>query len=90
MNSSSNAGTVTTIEFQDDGGVSGQGRQGRRWHIMEERSGWRLSFRDPGDDRATNAGIFGTLAAAQQEADGAGARLSVPRRRLAADGPRQR
>lgn len=67
---SSSDGRTTTIEFRnDDGGFSGVGRQGRRWHVLEERSGWRLSFRDPGDVRATNAGVFGTLAAAQLEAD---------------------
>lgn len=54
-----------------DGGFSGEGQQGRRWHIFEERSGWRLSFRDPGDVVSTNAGVFGSLAAAQREANGA-------------------
>lgn len=69
MDSSSDARTTTAIDFQDeDGGISGEGRRGRRWHILEERSGWRLSFRDPGDVRPTNAGVFGTLSAAQQEA----------------------
>ena len=75
MDSSSDERTLGPIEFRDhDGGVSGVGRQGRLWHILEERSGWRLSFRDPGDTRATNAGVFGTLAAAQQEADRTSAR----------------
>lgn len=75
MNSSSEAPAASTIDFcQDGGGVSGEGRQGRHWHILEERSGWRLSFRDPGDALATNAGVFGSLAAAQQEANGAGPR----------------
>jgi len=59
-----------TIEFRTDGGgISGEGPRGRRWHILEERSGWRLSFRDPGDTRPTNAGLFGSLSAAQHEAD---------------------
>lgn len=69
MESSTNGSPATTIDFQDDdGGVSGEDEQGRRWHVLEERSGWRLSFRDPGDAVATNAGVFGSLAAAQQEA----------------------
>jgi len=70
MDSSSDGRPASAIDFSDDeGGISGEGRQGRRWHILEERSGWRLSFRDPGDTRATNAGVFGTLVAAQREAD---------------------
>lgn len=72
MDSSSHGRTVTIIDFRDDGvGISGEDRQGRLWHILKERCGWRLSFRDPGDTRATNAGLFGSVAAAQQEADGA-------------------
>jgi hypothetical protein len=72
MDSSLDTGSATTIDFQDDNGaLSGHDQQGRRWHILEERSGWRLSFRDPGDARSTNAGVFGSLAAARQEADGA-------------------
>lgn len=69
MDGSPHGGTTASIAFQDhDGGLSGEGRQGRLWHIVEERSGWRLSFRDPGDARATNAGLFGSVAAAQLEA----------------------
>jgi len=72
MNSSSDDRSATAIDFQDDnGGVSGADLQGRHWHILEERSGWRLSFRDPGDARTTNAGVFGSLSAARHEADGA-------------------
>ena len=75
MDSSSDTRSAATIDFQDDnGGVSGHDQHGRFWHILEERSGWRLSFRDPGDARSTNAGVFGTLAAARLEADGAGGR----------------
>lgn len=75
MDSSTDGRLATTIDFRDDqGGVSGEGRQGRRWHILEERTGWRLSFRDPGDTRATNAGVFGSLVAAQREADRTSAR----------------
>ena len=71
MHSSSDGPSVPDIDFVvDGGGVSGDGEQGRRWHILEERSGWRLSFRDPGDVRTTNAGVFGSLAAAQHEANG--------------------
>lgn len=75
MHSTSDGSAASTIDFHSaGGGFSGQGRQGRYWHILEERSGWRLSFRDPGDDLPTNAGVFGSLAAAQQEANGAGLR----------------
>lgn len=75
MDSSSDRLQATAIEFRsEDAGVTGEGQKGRRWHILEERSGWRLSFRDPGDVRPTNAGVFGTLVAAKQEADGAGRR----------------
>lgn len=59
------------IDFQDDdAGLAGHDGHGRYWRILEERSGWRLSFTDPGDTSATNAGVFGSLAAAQQEALG--------------------
>jgi hypothetical protein len=69
MESSADGRSASAIDFQTDGdGVSGEDRQGRRWHILEERSGWRLSFRDPGDNRSTNAGLFGSMAAAQHEA----------------------
>ena len=75
MDNTSDKESAATIDFQDDnGGVSGLDQQGRHWHILEERSGWRLSFRDPGDNWSTNAGVFGTLAAARLEADGAKAR----------------
>jgi hypothetical protein len=80
MHSSSDGLSVPDIDFVvDGGGVSGEGEQGRRWHILEERSGWRLSFRDPGDARATNAGVFGSLAAAQQEANGIRRRRRLPK-----------
>lgn len=70
MSSSIAGRPASAIDFQTDGdGVSGEDPHGRCWHILEERSGWRLSFRDPGDGRATNAGLFGSLAAAQHEAD---------------------
>lgn len=75
MDSMPDQHSVSIIDFQDDdGGVAGEDRQGRRWRILEERSGWRLSFRDPGDTVATNAGVFGTLEAARHEADGAARR----------------
>ncbi|MFP5253053.1 MAG: hypothetical protein ACLGH4_04585 [Actinomycetes bacterium] len=75
MDSTPDERSVPTIDFvPEDEGVSGEDRRGRRWHILEERSGWRLSFRDPGDTRPTNAGVFGSLAAAQREVEGTGAR----------------
>lgn len=71
MDSTTEDQLSTSIDFQDsEAGVRGQDRHGRSWHILEERSGWRLTFRDPGDSAATNAGVFGTLAAAQIEAGG--------------------
>ena len=80
MHSSTDGPSAPDIEFAvDGGGVSGEGERGRRWHIFEERSGWRLSFRDPGDARATNAGVFGSLAAAQQEANGIRRSRRLPR-----------
>lgn len=70
MSSSINGGPASVIDFQTAGdGVSGEDAHGRRWHILEERSGWRLSFRDPGDGSSTNAGVFGSFAAARHEAD---------------------
>ena len=70
MSSSIDGGPAPVIDFQTAGdGVSGEDPHGRCWHILKERSGWRLSFRDPGDGNATNAGIFGTLAAARHEAN---------------------
>lgn len=68
---SSDEPPVTVIDFtHDNGAVSGLDRQGRQWRVLEERSGWRLSFRDPGDIGDTNAGVFGTMEAALKEADG--------------------
>jgi hypothetical protein len=41
---------------------------GRRWRIWPIRGGWRMEFRDPSDSEPTNAGTFGALRAAQDEA----------------------
>lgn len=71
MKSTADDQLATSIHFRDeDDGLAGHDEHGRYWRILEERTGWRLSFRDPGDDTATNAGVFGSLAAAQAEALG--------------------
>ena len=40
----------------------------RRWRIRPCVTGWRLEFRDPGDVRHTNAGVFSSVQAAMREA----------------------
>ena len=58
-----------SIEFTENQGTfTGTGRLGRRWRISPTRTGWRLEFLDPGDAKATNAGVFGTVEAAQNAA----------------------
>ena len=57
------------IEFEDDDtGVRGTGANGRCWRITRAVAGWRLDFRDPGDDESTYAGMFGTRDGAMDEA----------------------
>ena len=59
-----------TIAFHESKGVyTGTGGVGREWRITQAFTGWRLEFTDPGDDSPTNAGVHGTLAAAQAEAN---------------------
>ena len=62
----------STITFVADGpGYRGTGIGGRSWCITRALTGWRLEFRDPGDDELTYAGIFGSMERAVQEASGA-------------------
>jgi hypothetical protein len=57
------------LDFLRDAGVyTASSESGREWHITEERTGWRLEFRDPGDLVATNAGVHRTVEAAMSEA----------------------
>jgi hypothetical protein len=57
------------ISFASDGsGYRGAGVNGRCWCITRVVTGWRLEFRDPGDDEPTYAGIFGSVERAMQEA----------------------
>lgn len=57
------------IAFAPDGAAyTGTEPGGRSWRITEERTGWRLEFRDEGDRTATNAGVHRTLKAAIAEA----------------------
>lgn len=57
------------IEFKEKSGVyTGRSEDGRTWRITEERTGWRLEFRDAGDAVATNAGVHRTVEAAMAEA----------------------
>lgn len=57
------------ITFKEEGGVyTGRSEDGRTWRISEERTGWRLEFRDTGDAVATNAGVHRTAEAAMAEA----------------------
>lgn len=57
------------IDFHNyDGTYSGLGAGARMWRITSTLTGWRLEFRDPGDETATGAGVHRTLAAAQKEA----------------------
>jgi hypothetical protein len=49
-------------------GYWGTGARGRRWHISKVVTGWRLDFRDPGDEAFTYAGIHATVELAKREA----------------------
>jgi hypothetical protein len=62
--------TGTGVAFEDDGsGYRGTGLNGRCWRIQRAVTGWRLEFRDPGDDEPTYAGMFGSAERAMQEAN---------------------
>jgi len=57
------------VVFQEYNGVYvGIGDHGRRWHVVQTLSGWRLDFRDAGDPTTTYAGTHGSLEAAMHEA----------------------
>lgn len=58
---------VAFVECND--GFWGNGARQRRWHITKAVTGWRLEFRDPGDDAPTFAGIHATLEGAMREAE---------------------
>jgi len=69
------------IDFQDRGGfLVGAGASGRRWRITRVLTGWRLEFIDSGDSSPTNAGVHGSVAAAQAEANVPMARRFATRR----------
>lgn len=57
------------VVFQEyDGAMVGIGEHGRRWRVIETRTGWRLEFRDAGDAEATYAGTHRSLESAMAEA----------------------
>lgn len=59
-----------SIEFLECfGSYTGTGPHGRIWQISPTRTGWRLGFRDPGDVKYTNAGVFISVEAARAAAD---------------------
>jgi hypothetical protein len=62
--------TADAIEFRNDehGTYSGVSEGDRQWRILPIVTGWRLEFRDPGDQEATYAGSHRTLHAARSEA----------------------
>jgi hypothetical protein len=61
---------ANTVEFRIDeqGTYSGLSDGDRLWRISPIVTGWRLEFRDPGDQVATYAGSHQTLKAARIEA----------------------
>ncbi len=77
-------GGAAWIEFSDRGGnYVGTGHGGRAWRISATSTGWRLDFRDPGDESSTYAGTHPSLWAAQREANWVHqpGRRAVPRQR---------
>lgn len=61
--------SAALLDFEQGNGVyTACSESGREWRIAEERTGWRLEFRDPGDRTATNAGVHRTVEAAMAEA----------------------
>ena len=54
--------------FFHDSVYTGTGLAGRRWRITRAPAGWRLEFRDPGDEAFTYAATHATIFAAQSEA----------------------
>jgi hypothetical protein len=72
------------IEFADrSGSYVGTDRGGRSWRISATSTGWRLDFRDPGDEAPTYAGTHASLWAAQREANWVHqpGRRAIPRQR---------
>lgn len=60
-----------SVDFteHDDGTMVGTGGRGRQWRVLKTVSGWRLEFRDEGDDVATYAGTHRSLESAMSQAD---------------------
>lgn len=65
---SSSDSTDGVVFSNHEGVYSGLGVNGRRWRITPTLTGWRLEFRDPGDEDPTYAGTHATVAQAQREA----------------------
>jgi hypothetical protein len=63
----------------DETGYRSVGVSGRSWSVLRVITGWRLEFRDPGDDAPTYAGMFGTAERAMQEANRDPSRPGVKR-----------
>jgi hypothetical protein len=58
-----------SIAFRSHQGVMvGLDEDDREWRVVKVLTGWRLEFRDDGDDEATYAGTHPTIEHAMQEA----------------------
>lgn len=64
MNGRMSARHVTFAE--GEGTVIDSPSRSREWRVKQTVSGWRLAFRDEGDDRWTNAGLFKSMADAAE------------------------
>lgn len=60
-------GAFSFIERLD--GFWATGPRGRCWHISKVLAGWRLDFRDPGDNASTYAGTHASVDRAKREAE---------------------
>jgi hypothetical protein len=57
------------IDFQNQDGVMvGLDNHNREWRVVKVVTGWRLEFRDDGDELATYAGTHPTVERAMDEA----------------------
>ncbi len=57
------------IDFQSHHGTMvGLDTNNREWRVVKVLTGWRLEFRDDGDDEATYAGTHPTVERAMEEA----------------------
>jgi hypothetical protein len=57
------------IDFQNHHGVMvGLDHDNREWRVVKAVTGWRLEFRDDGDELATYAGTHPTVEHAMEEA----------------------